>query len=50
MLNSFRIKNIRKYLTKAAIEILVLSLIVSHLCNLILYGIAEKELTKMQRI
>ena len=45
MLYFFRIKSIRKYLTKAATEILVLSLIVSHLdyCNLILYGIAEIE-------
>ena len=42
----------RNYLTKAATEILVLSLIVSHLgyCNLIVYGIAEIELTKIQRI
>ena len=48
----FRVKNIRIYLTKAATEILVLSLIVSHLdyCNLIVYGIAEIELTKIQRI
>ena len=48
----FRIKSTRKYLTKAATEILVLSLVVSHLdyCNLILYGIAEIELTKIQRI
>ena len=48
MLNLFRIKNIRKYLSKAATEILV----VSHLdySNLIVYGTAEKELTKMQRI
>ena len=48
----FEVKSIRKYLTKAATEILVLSLIVSHLdyCNLILYGAAEIELTKMQRI
>ena len=52
MLIFFRIYRIRNYLTKAATEILVLSLVVSHLdnCNLILYGIAEIELTKMQRI
>ena len=50
MLIFFRIYRIRNYLTKAATEILVLSLVVSHLdnCNLILYGIAEIELTKMQ--
>ena len=43
MLYFFRIKSIRKYLIKAATEILVLSLVVSHLnyCNLIVYGIAE---------
>ena len=48
----FRIKNTRKSLTKAATKILVLSLFVSRLdyCNLILYGIAEIELTKIQRI
>ena len=52
MLNLFRNKNVRKCLTKAATEILVLSLIVSHLdhFNLILYGLADKELTKLQRI
>ena len=45
---TFQIKSIRKYLTKAATEILVLSRVVSHLdyCNLI----AKIELTKMQRI
>ena len=49
MLNVFRVKSIRKSLTKAATDILVLSLVVSHLdyCNLILYGKAEIELSKM---
>jgi len=52
MLNVFRVKSIRKSLTKAATEVIVLSLILSHLdyCNLIVYGKAEIELTKLQRI
>ena len=52
MINYLRIKNIRKYLTKEATEILVLSLVISHLdyCNVILYGIAQSEICKMQRI
>ena len=52
MINYLRIKSIRKYLTKEATEILVLSLVISHLdyCNVILYGIAQSEIGKMQRI
>ncbi|KAK3101096.1 hypothetical protein FSP39_000910 [Pinctada imbricata] len=52
MINYLRIKSIRKYLTKEATEILVLSLVISHLdyCNVILYGIAQSEINKMQRI
>lgn len=52
MINYFKIKSIRKYLTKEATEILVLSLVISHLdyCNVILYGIAQCELNKLQRI
>ena len=52
MLNYFRIKSIRKYLTSEATEILVLSLVISHLgcCNVILYGVAQSDLGKMQRI
>jgi len=52
MINFLRIKRIRQYLTKQATEILVLSLVISHLdyCNAILYGIADHELTKLQRI
>jgi len=51
-LNFFRIKNIRKYLTRQSAEILIVSLVLSHLdyCNLILYGVAECEINKMQRI
>jgi hypothetical protein len=52
MLNYFKIKSIRKYLTKEAAETLVLSLVISHLdyCNIILYGISQNELAKLQRI
>jgi hypothetical protein len=52
MLNYFRIKNIRKYLTEDATKILVLSLVISHLdyCNAILAGISENEMNRMQRI
>lgn len=52
LLNYQRIKCIRKYLTKEATESLVLSLVISHLdyCNVILSGIAQGEINKMQRI
>ena len=52
MLNYFKIKSIRKYLTREATEVLCLSLVISHLdnCNVILYGISQTELTKLQRI
>ena len=52
MLNYFKIKSIRKFLTKEATEVLVLSLVISHLdyCNVILYGITQCELGKLQRI
>lgn len=52
ILNYMRIKSIRQYLTKEATEILVLSLVMSHLdyCNVILYGIAQCDIQKMQRI
>lgn len=52
MLYYFKIKSIRKYLSKEATETLLLSLVISHLdhCNIILYGIAKKELMKLQRI
>ena len=52
MLNYLRIKSIRKYLTQDAAETLVLTLVISHLdyCNVILYGIAECDINKMQRI
>ena len=52
MLSYFKIKSVRKYLTKEATEVLCLSLIISHLdyCNVILYGISHTELAKLQRI
>jgi len=52
MLNFFRIKNIRSYLSKEATETLVLSLVISHLdyCNVILYGVSDKDIYKLQRI
>ena len=52
MLIYFRIKSIRKYLTSEATEILVLSLVIFHLdyCNAILYGVAQRDLGKMQHI
>ncbi len=52
MLNFFKIKSIRKYLTEDATETLVLSLVISHLdyCNVILYGIPDSDLSKLQRI
>ena len=52
MLNYFKIKSIRKCLTKDAAEVLALSLVVSHLdyCNVILYGISNEDLGKLQRI
>ena len=51
MLNYFKIKSIRKFLTKESTKVLVLSLVISHLdyCNVILYGITQCELVKMQR-
>ena len=52
MLNFFKIKSICRYLTREATEGLCLSLVISHLdyCNVILYGISQGELAKLQRI
>jgi hypothetical protein len=52
MLSYFKIKSIRQYLSSDATETLVLSLVISHLdyCNVILYGISQSELSKLQRI
>ena len=52
MLNYMRIKRNRKYLTQDAAETLVLLFVISHLdyCNVILHGIANSDIKKMQRI
>ena len=52
MLSFFRIQNIRKFPTQDATETLVLSLVISHLdyCNVILYGISNCDIAKLQRI
>ena len=52
MTSIFKIKNIRKYLTQSATEILVLSTVVSHLnyCNSILAGLPNSEISQMQRV
>ena len=52
MKSILKIKNIRKYLTQSAAEILVLSTVVSHLdyCNSILAGLPRSEISRMQRV
>ena len=52
MISIFKIRNIRKYLTQSATEILVLSTVVSHLdyCNSILAGLPNSEISRMQRL
>ena len=52
MINYLKIKNTRKYLTKEATEILVLSSVISHLdyCNVTLYKKAQSEICKMKQI
>ena len=52
MKSIFKIKNIRKYLTQSATEILVLSTVLSHLdyCNSILAGLPNSEISWMQRV
>ena len=52
MLNFFRIKNACSYHSKEATETLVLSLVSTHLdyCNVILYGVSDKDIYKLQRI
>ena len=48
MLSYFKIKCIRKYLTKEDTEVFCLSLVISHLdyCNVIPYIISQTELAK----
>jgi len=52
MINFFQIKNVRSYLTKEAKETEVLSRMISYLdyCNLILYGVSDKDIYKLQWI
>ncbi|VDI82656.1 Hypothetical predicted protein [Mytilus galloprovincialis] len=52
MMNYYKIKCIRSYLSKEATETLVLSLVISHLdyCNVILFGISQTDLYKLQRV
>ena len=52
LLTFFKIWSIRKYLTQDATATLVLSFVISHLdyCNVVLYGISDCELAKLQRI
>ena len=52
MKSIIKIKNIRKYLTQSAAEILVLSTVVSHLdyCNSILAGLPNSEIQRMQKV
>ena len=50
MMNYFKFNSIRKYLTREATEVLCLSLVISHLyyCNVLLYGVSQTELAKLQ--
>ena len=52
MLNYLNIRNICKFLDHGTCQILVLSLVISHLdyCNSLLYGLPEITLKKFQRI
>ena len=52
MINLNKIRNIRRYLTTEATEVLVLRLVMSHLdySDSILYGISKHQMQKMQRI
>ena len=52
MINFYRIKSIRPYITKEACEVLVHGLIMSHLDygNCLLYGLPSKLIWKFQRI
>ena len=48
----YRIRKIRKYLTKEATETLIHAFIFSHLdyCNSLLFGLPDNQLDKMQRV
>ena len=52
MLNIFRIKHIRQYLTQDACEVLVHGLVMSHLdyCNSLYHGLPDCDLNRLQRV
>ena len=52
MLNIFKIKHIRRYLTQEACEVLVHGLVMSHLdyCNSLYYGLPDCDLNRLQRV
>ena len=52
MLNIFRIKHIRRYLTQDAHKVLVHSLVMSHrdYCNSLYYGLPDCDLNRLQRV
>ena len=52
VLNIFRIRCIRRYLTQDACEVLVHGLVMSHLdyCNSLYYGLPDCDLNRLQRV
>ena len=52
MLNIFRIKHIRRYLTQDACEVLFHGLVMLHLdyCNSLYYGLPDCDLNRLQRV
>ena len=52
MLNIFKIKHIRRYLTQEACEVLVHGLVMSHLdyCNSLYYGLLDFDVNRLQRV
>ena len=52
MLNIFKIKHIRRYLTQEACEVLVHCLVMSHLeyCKSLYYGLPDCDLNRLQRV
>ena len=52
MLNIFRIKHIRRYLTQDACKVLVHGLVMLHLdyCNSLYYGLPDCDLNRLQRV
>ena len=52
MLNIFKIKHIRRYLTQEACEVLVHGLVMLHLdyCNSLYYGLPDCDLNRLKRV